>query len=99
MSNLPGPRNFTSAFGDQRSGRSVRTPLSLYGNYGDIVSTGMDGCDTPLFISLAAQTALSAVFDPCARVWDARALGVTVPLIPLGGHLSVRVYGWSNDSL
>ena len=56
---LPGSRNLTSAFGDQRSGRSVRIPVPLGRKCGDIVSTDMDGCDTPQLIPLATQMALA----------------------------------------
>ena len=84
-------RDFTSAFGHKRRGKQVRIPVSFGGHRGEVISTEMPDCGTPLLLSLSAQVALDAIFHAKARLWELRALGVTLPLVPIGGHLGVRI--------
>ena len=88
---LQSERDFTSAFGHKKRGVQVRIPVSFGGHRGEVVSTEMPDCSTPLLLSLSAQVALDAVFHAKARLWELRSLGVTLPLHPMGGHLGVRV--------
>ena len=90
-------RSFKSAFGEQRSGRQVKIPIGLGGKRGEVVSTEMDDCETPLLLSISAQEALDAVLYAKDRVWDLRALKVRVPLYKSGAHLAVRVDEWGAE--
>ena len=91
MEFLKSERDFTSAFGHKKRGVQVRIPVSFGGHRGEVVSTEMPDCSTPLLLSLSAQVAQGAVFHANARLWELRSLGVTLPLHPMGGHLGVRV--------
>ena len=52
----------------------------------------MDGCHTPLLISIVAQEAMDAVAKD--RVRDVGALKVRIPLCKIGSHVAVRLDEW-----
>ena len=82
---LSSERDFTSASGHKLCGVQVRIPVSFAGHQGEVISTERPDCNTPLLLSLAASVALDAIFHVKARRWELRALGVTLPLVPVGG--------------
>ena len=73
-------RSFTSAFGHKAKGQQMRIPVAFGGYRGEVVSTEMPDCDTPLLISLATQVALDASFHTKARLGD-KVLGCEVAFV------------------
>ena len=69
----------------------MRTENGIGGKHGEVVSTEVDGCLTPPFISMSARAAFDAVLYAKDCVRDVRVLVVRVALNKTGAHLTVKL--------